>query len=149
MEERKVMLKSLSNEEVELLAISGEWEEVDVAVNCRKYDSNYVRGIQKTNYEAVINGEGRIIAVFGYELVTSKRSGVCLYISPLCVHSDYRGIGIGSGIIELLKIVAKKTEVKLMLYAHESVQGFYEKNGFKPVYDVEENYKAMEFLAQR
>ncbi len=88
------------------------------------------------------------MAVFGYESMHTKQDGLCLYVGPLYVHERYRGKGIGSLAVTLLQTSAMKTGTKLLLYAHNDVQGFYEKHGFKAMYEVEEYYQAMEWMPE-
>ena len=128
----------MSFEEVEKLSLTGEWPMLVNAINNRKD-----KGTQHTVFEALFDDDG-IICVFGWELANSIKSGDCIYVGPLVVHEKYRGMGIGTYVIGLLKMISNRFETKLLLYAHKDVIPFYEKQGFSVVYDVEEDYKAME-----
>jgi len=143
------MLKELTFQEVEELAKTGEWPMLATAVECRKNDKNYMSGEQKTIFNSVGNNYDDIMGVFGYEFVNSKRSGDCVYVGPLCVHKKYRNRGIGSLMVMLIQISVGKTNTKLLLYAHKDIQGFYEKHGFKAVYEVDKDYQAMEWTPDK
>ena len=96
-------------------------------------------------FNAVVRDD-KILCVSGFEVGSSNRSGEVVYIGPLCVHESYRNQGIGSIVINAYKIMATQMNYKLLLYAHKDVQWFYEKHGFKAVYEVEEDYQAMEWM---
>jgi len=140
------MFKELTFQEVEELSKTGEWPMLITTVESRKYEPDYISGERKTEFQAVEDMDNHIMAVFGCEVVESKGSDKCLYLSPLCVHEKFRDRGIGSLIVLLLQIGVAKTNTKILLYAHKDVQGFYEKHGFKAVYEVEKDYQAMEWL---
>lgn len=139
------MLKKLTLQEVEELANTGEWPQLVTAVSCRKNELDYVSGKRETTFLAGIR-DGKVYSVFGFEYGFSKRSGEMVYISPLCVNESYRGQGEGSRVVESFKTMATQRNKKLLLYAHKDVQGFYEKHGFKAVYEVEKDYQAMEWV---
>ena len=139
------MLKELTFQEVEDLAHTGEWPQLVTAVACRKNEPDYISGKRKTTFLAGVR-EGKVLSVFGFEYSFSKRSGEMVYIGPLCVNESYRGQGEGSRIVESFKTMAAQRNKKLLLYAHKDVQGFYEKHGFKAVYEVEQDYHAMEWV---
>ena len=140
------MIKDLTFQEVEELAKTGEWPMLVTAVECRKQDKDYISGEHRTTFNAVGNDSNKIMGVFGYEFVNSKRSGDCVYVGPLCVQDKYKGRGIGSLMVILLQIGVAKSNTKLLLYAHKDVQGFYKKHGFRVVYEVERDYQAMEWV---
>ena len=139
------MFRELTFEEVEALGNTGEWPMLATTVASRKYEPAYMSGKRKTTFQAIEDSDNHVMAVFGYEPVHTKQGGLGLYIGPLCVHERYRGKGIGSLVVTLLQTGAIKSGTKLVLYAHKDVQGFYEKHGFKAMYEVEENYQAMEW----
>jgi predicted GNAT family N-acyltransferase len=140
-----VMLKEITFQEVEELADTGKWPMLVTAVECRKYEPDYISGKRKTVFSAIIK-DNTIVCVMGFEYGYSKRSGEMVYIGPLCVHEAYRGCGIGSLAVLAFQSMAIKQQKKLLLYAHKDVQGFYERHGFKAVYAVEEDYQAMEWV---
>lgn len=139
------MLKELTFQEVEELANTGEWPQLVTAVSCRKNESDYVSGKRKTIFSAIIK-DNTIACVMGFEYGYSKRSGEVVYIGPLCVREAYRGLGIGSLAVLAFQSMAIKQQKKLLLYAHIDIQAFYEKHGFKAVYEVETDYQAMEWV---
>ena len=138
-------LKDLTFREVEELANTGEWPQLVTAVACRKNEPEYVSGKRITVFSAIIKDD-TIVCVMGFEYGYSERSGEVVYIGPLCVREAYRGCGIGSLAVFAFKVMATNQHQKLLLYAHKDVQGFYEKHGFEAVYEVEEDYQAMEWV---
>jgi GNAT superfamily N-acetyltransferase len=138
-------MKEITFQEVEELANTGEWPMLVTAVACRKYDPDYISGKRKTTFSAIFQDDN-VACVFGFEYGFSERSGEMIYIGPLCVHESYRGQGFGSLAVFAFKVMAKNLQQKLLLYAHKDVQGFYEKHHFVPVYEVEEDYQAMEWV---
>ena len=72
----------------------------------------------------------------GTQLVGAGRAmadGVdCSYLCDIAVHPDYRGAGLGKGIVSRL-VERSRGHRKIILYSAPGKEPFYRKFGFKPM----------------
>nr|WP_319775999.1 GNAT family N-acetyltransferase [uncultured Sphaerochaeta sp.] len=111
------------------------------AIAYRKKDDRYNTGLQRTFYQALVDN-GKILAVMGWEVSNEK-----LFLGPLEVRPEYRGMGIGTYLIYRSVSNAFAYGLKgVFLYCTDALVGFYERLHFNRIPLVWDNEESNEML---
>lgn len=99
------------------------------AMAIRANDPFYQDGRMRTFFQVLVH-DGVILGVVGWEYNSEK-----LFLGPLEVVPKYRGIGVGSLIVNLSILAAMSNKTKgVFLYCKNEFVDYYKKLGFLRVY---------------
>ena len=107
------------------------------------YNSGYLPISDMTNIsriEKMFKNANLVISAWHDDKLVGIARSLCdfayaCYLSDICVHKDYRGLGIGKELINITKKQAGE-ECKLILHSSAEAKVFYEKIGLKNIADA-------------
>ena len=121
------------------LSNNGDFPLLKSTIENRKEDACYETGEKVIHFLTCCNKDKRVVGLLGYEIISDKK----IYLSPLEVIVPYRGMGIATNLIKIMKSMAKYVKYDLSLYCNDSLIPFYEKFGFKTIREIDDNEHEM------